>query len=229
MGLSEARFGVALHRLPRDSFALQTKVGRYLVPDPKGVNGPCGRGGGASRHGVASWAVSAHCRLTTAGWLGGWVASWVGAAWLDGWLLAAGCHLSVAHCWDRPCWLCARWGGGLAGTGVGWIGGYHMGIRFDYSADALQRQYEDSLQRTGESYALWIRRQPDDDPWQRTRRRCDHASSVLRRAVVPPPASSPARIPRCPSALCSDARPHLTHAPVLPTCVGQVWAGRTRW
>lgn len=35
-----------------------------------------------------------------------------------------------------------------AGT-VGWIGGYHFGVRFDYTADAIQRQYEDSLQRLG--------------------------------------------------------------------------------
>ena len=38
---------------------------------------------------------------------------------------------------------------GVNGTKVGWIGGLHMGIRFDYSADAFERQLEDSLQRTG--------------------------------------------------------------------------------
>lgn len=73
VGLSEARFGLALHRLPRDEFAVQTKVGRFLVPDANAVNG----------------------------------------------------------------------------TAVGWIGGYHFGVKFDYTADAIQRQYEDSLQRLG--------------------------------------------------------------------------------
>ena len=33
IGLSEMRFGLALHRFPRDSFVLSTKVGRDLVPD----------------------------------------------------------------------------------------------------------------------------------------------------------------------------------------------------
>ena len=73
VGLSEARFGIALHSVPRDSFFLQTKVGRYLVPDSDGVNG----------------------------------------------------------------------------TKLGWIGGFHFGIRFDYSKEGFQRQLEDSLQRTG--------------------------------------------------------------------------------
>ena len=73
VGLSELRFGVALHRLPRDELQIQTKVGRFLVPDPKGRNG----------------------------------------------------------------------------VPVGWIGGLHMGVVFDYSGPAIQRQYEDSLQRTG--------------------------------------------------------------------------------
>ena len=31
VGWSEACFGVALHRVPRDSFSLQTKEGRFLV------------------------------------------------------------------------------------------------------------------------------------------------------------------------------------------------------
>jgi len=73
VGLSEARFGLALHRLPRDSFAVQTKVGRFLVPDAQARNG----------------------------------------------------------------------------TAVGWLGGYHFGIRFDYSAEAIERQMQDSLQRMG--------------------------------------------------------------------------------
>ena len=73
VGLSEARFGLALHRMARDSFSLQTKVGRFLIPDPNAVGG----------------------------------------------------------------------------TSVGWIGGYHFGIKFDYSASAIQRQHEDSLQRLG--------------------------------------------------------------------------------
>ena len=38
------------------------------------------------------------------------------------------------------------------GTAVGWIGGLHMGVVFDYSADALERQLEDSLARTGLGY-----------------------------------------------------------------------------
>ena len=73
VGLSEMRVGLALHRLQRSSFVVQTKVGRYLVPDRDGVNG----------------------------------------------------------------------------TKVGWVGGLHMGIRFDYSGAAFERQLEDSLQRTG--------------------------------------------------------------------------------
>ena len=73
VGLSEMRCGLALHRLPRSSFVFQTKVGRYLVPDPQAVNG----------------------------------------------------------------------------TGVGWIGGLHMRIAYDYSAAAIQRQLADSLQRHG--------------------------------------------------------------------------------
>ena len=36
VGLSEMRFGLALHRLPRDQLQVQTKVGRFLVPDPAG-------------------------------------------------------------------------------------------------------------------------------------------------------------------------------------------------
>ena len=73
VGLSEARFGLALHRVPRDSFHLQTKVGRHLIPDRDAVNG----------------------------------------------------------------------------TAAGWIGGYHMKIKFDYSGEALEAQLHDSLQRTG--------------------------------------------------------------------------------
>ena len=76
VGLSEARFGVGLHHLPRVSFVLQTKVGRFLVPDRAAENG----------------------------------------------------------------------------VKAGWIGGYHMRIQFDYSAAALVRQYEDSLQRLGLGY-----------------------------------------------------------------------------
>ena len=76
VGLSEMRCGLALHRVPRSSFVFQTKVGRYLVPDPAAKNG----------------------------------------------------------------------------TSVGWLGGLHMGVRFDYSAAALERQLEDSLQRTGLGY-----------------------------------------------------------------------------
>jgi len=33
LGLSEARFGLALNDYPRDSYWLQTKVGRHLVPE----------------------------------------------------------------------------------------------------------------------------------------------------------------------------------------------------
>lgn len=73
VGLSECRFGLALHRLPRDSFKVSTKVGRFLVPDAACVNG----------------------------------------------------------------------------TRVGWIGGFHMRIRYDYTSDAFERQLADSLQRTG--------------------------------------------------------------------------------
>ena len=47
VGLSEMRFGLALHRLPRDDLIVQTKVGRYLVPDARGQNGvPVGWIGG---------------------------------------------------------------------------------------------------------------------------------------------------------------------------------------
>jgi D-threo-aldose 1-dehydrogenase len=35
LGLSEQRMGLALHDKPRDTYILQSKVGRYLVPDPK--------------------------------------------------------------------------------------------------------------------------------------------------------------------------------------------------
>lgn len=76
LGLSEARMGVALHRVPRTSFAFQTKVGRYLVPD--------------------------------------------------------------VDC--------------TGGTKVGWIGGFHFGIRFDYSGAAFEAQLLNSLQRTGLGY-----------------------------------------------------------------------------
>ena len=38
------------------------------------------------------------------------------------------------------------------GVPVGWRGGFHFGVRFDYSAAAFQRQMEDSLQRTGLGY-----------------------------------------------------------------------------
>ena len=76
VGLSEARFGIALHQKKRTSFILQTKVGRHLVP-------------------------------------------------------------------DREC---------KNGTKVGWIGGYHFKIRFDYTAAGFQRQMEDSLQRMGLGY-----------------------------------------------------------------------------
>ena len=34
LGLSETRFGLALHRMDRNSFFLSTKVGRFLVPNP---------------------------------------------------------------------------------------------------------------------------------------------------------------------------------------------------
>ena len=73
VGLSEARFGLALFRLPRDSFVFQTKVGRFLVPDAQGRNG----------------------------------------------------------------------------APTGWINGYHFTYVFDYTAEALERQWQDSLQRTG--------------------------------------------------------------------------------
>ena len=76
VGLSEARFGVALHGYPRKDFAVQTKVGRHLVPDTNCVNG----------------------------------------------------------------------------TACGWKGGYHMGLKFDYSAEGFQQQLHDSLQRTGLGY-----------------------------------------------------------------------------
>jgi D-threo-aldose 1-dehydrogenase len=76
VGLSEVRFGLALHRVPRESFCFQTKVGRHLVPDEMCKNG----------------------------------------------------------------------------VPVGWLGGLHMGIRFDYSADGLERQIHDTLQRTGLGY-----------------------------------------------------------------------------
>ena len=46
VGLSEARFGIALHSVPRDSFFLQTKVGRYLTPsDPNKINRGAFKGG----------------------------------------------------------------------------------------------------------------------------------------------------------------------------------------
>ena len=38
------------------------------------------------------------------------------------------------------------------GTKVGWIGGFHMGIKFDYSAGGFEKQLEGSLQRTGIGY-----------------------------------------------------------------------------
>lgn len=72
-GLSEARFGLALHRVPRKSFWLETKVGRYLLPDRDAVNG----------------------------------------------------------------------------TAVGWIGGYHFKLKYDYSGPAIVAQLHESLQRTG--------------------------------------------------------------------------------
>lgn len=73
VGKSEARFGLALHRMPRSSFVLQTKVGRFLVPDPEAGNG----------------------------------------------------------------------------TSCGWPQGYHFTPIHDYSAAAIERQMQDSLQRTG--------------------------------------------------------------------------------
>ena len=76
VGLSEARIGLSLHRVPRSSFKMQTKVGRYLVP-------------------------------------------------------------------DRTC---------VGGSKLGWIGGYHFDIRYDYSGGAFERQLEDSLQRLGLGY-----------------------------------------------------------------------------
>ncbi len=72
VGLSEARFGIALHRFPRDSFVLSTKVGRYLIPN-------AAKGG--KDHGFA--------------------------------------------------------------------GGMRFDIKFDYSAAAVERQHQDSLQRLG--------------------------------------------------------------------------------
>jgi len=33
-GVSERRLGVALSQFPRDTFHLQSKVGRYIVPAP---------------------------------------------------------------------------------------------------------------------------------------------------------------------------------------------------
>ena len=73
VGLSEMRFGLALHRLPRDQLQVQTKVGRFLVPDPAGLNG----------------------------------------------------------------------------APMGWIGGLHNRVEFDYTGAAIERQLEDILQRTG--------------------------------------------------------------------------------
>ena len=75
--MSEARFGLALFRLPRDSFVFETKVGRFLVPDAQARNG----------------------------------------------------------------------------TPTGWINGYHFTYMHDYSAEALERQLQDSLQRTGLGWA----------------------------------------------------------------------------
>jgi D-threo-aldose 1-dehydrogenase len=37
LGLSERRFGAALRQYPRDAYAVSTKVGRLLVPDPAGA------------------------------------------------------------------------------------------------------------------------------------------------------------------------------------------------
>ena len=37
LGLSERRLGLALRKLPRDAYAISTKVGRLLVPDPGGA------------------------------------------------------------------------------------------------------------------------------------------------------------------------------------------------
>jgi len=76
LGLSEARFGLGLHSVPRNSFMLQTKVGRFLIPDRNAQNG----------------------------------------------------------------------------TAFGWIGGYHMRVKYDYSALAFRRQLQDSLARTGLGY-----------------------------------------------------------------------------
>ena len=73
VGLSEARFGIGLHSVPRDSFMLQTKVGRDLIPHPRGREG----------------------------------------------------------------------------RSVGWSGGLHFSIKFDYSAEGFERQLAASLQRTG--------------------------------------------------------------------------------
>jgi len=73
VGLSEARFGLALHSLPRDSFVVQTKVGRFLLPDSSCQNGKA----------------------------------------------------------------------------VGWLGGFHNSIRFEYTAVAFEQQLYESLQRTG--------------------------------------------------------------------------------
>ena len=38
---------------------------------------------------------------------------------------------------------------GVNGTAVGWIGGFHNRVRFEYTASAFERQIADSLQRTG--------------------------------------------------------------------------------
>ena len=50
LGLSEARMGLALQRFPRDSFVLNTKVGRTLVPDRAPLGGDAKPGGW--RHGA---------------------------------------------------------------------------------------------------------------------------------------------------------------------------------
>ena len=73
VGLSEARFGLGLHRVPRDSFILQTKVGRDLIPNRRGHEG----------------------------------------------------------------------------RDVGWSGGLHFRIQFDYTSAGFERQLDASLQRTG--------------------------------------------------------------------------------
>ncbi|MFD9408606.1 aldo/keto reductase [Streptomyces sp. NPDC059989] len=39
LGLSERRLGAALRDRPRDTYTLSTKVGRLLVPDPRGIPG----------------------------------------------------------------------------------------------------------------------------------------------------------------------------------------------